>query len=179
MRFKTFLTRSMPPAVTPLNVLFLCTHNSARSILAEALLNHLGRGRFKAYSAGSSPRAQQKPHPLALETLAWAGISTEGLSSKSWDAFSHSDAPRMDLVITVCDSAAAEACPIWPGHPATAHWGQVDPSAGDGPDEQKRRAFEQTLQHMQRHLAVFVQLPDEMLQPAKIQAAARAWARGE
>jgi protein-tyrosine-phosphatase len=85
----------------------------------------------------------------------------------------------MDLVITVCDSAAAEACPIWPGHPATAHWGYADPSAGDGPDEQKRWAFEQTLQHMQRQLAVFVQLPDEMLQPAKIQAAARAWARGE
>ena len=98
-----------------MNVLFLCTHNSARSILAEALLNHLGQGRFKAYSAGSSPRDKQQPHPLTLETLAQAGISTEGLCSKSWDAFAQPDAPHMDLVITVCDSAAGEVCPFWPG----------------------------------------------------------------
>ena len=120
-----------------LNVLFVCTHNSARSILAEALLNHLGQGRFRAYSAGSSPRDAQRPHPLALETLAREGIATEGLRSKSWDEFSNPDAPHMDLVITVCDNAAGEVCPFWPGQPATAHWGYADPSEVDGDDDKK------------------------------------------
>ena len=142
-----------------LNVLFLCTHNSARSILAEAMLNHMGKGRFVAYSAGSSPRAQQQPHPLALETLRKAGVSTEGLHSKSWDEFAASDAPHMDLVITVCDNAAGEVCPSWPGQPATAHWGYADPSAGEGSDDEKRAAFTQTLHQIRRRLELFTNLP--------------------
>jgi len=142
-----------------INILFLCTHNSARSILAEALLNHMGRGRFVAYSAGSSPRAQQQPHPLALETLRSAGIATEGLHSKSWDVFAAPDAPPMDLVITVCDNAAGEVCPYWPGQPATAHWGYTDPSAGDGSDDDKRAAFSQTLHLIRLRLELFINLP--------------------
>ncbi len=109
------------------NVLFLCTHNSARSILAEAILNHIGRGRFKGFSAGSSPRDNQQPNPLGLQVLQQAGISIEGLHSKSWDEFGKVDAPHMDLVITVCDNAAGEVCPYWPGQPATAHWGTLTP----------------------------------------------------
>ena len=104
------------------NVLFLCTHNSARSILAEAILNHIGQGRFKAYSAGSSPRVQEQPNPLGLAALQHAGVTVEGLRSKSWDEFGAPGAPHMDLVITVCDDAAGEVCPVWPGQPATAHW---------------------------------------------------------
>ena len=107
----------------PLRVLFLCTHNSARSILAEAILNHIGKGRFTACSAGSSPRANQQPNPLGLQVLRSAGISTEGLRSKSWDEFGSATAPQMDLVITVCDNAAGEVCPYGPGQPATAHFG--------------------------------------------------------
>lgn len=160
-----------------MNVLFLCTHNSARSILAEALLNHLGKGRFKAYSAGSSPRDQQQPHPLALETLAQAGISTEGLCSKSWDAFAQPDAPHMDLVITVCDSAAGEVCPFWPGQPATAHWGYADPSAGDGDEAQKREAFRQTLHLIRQRLEIFVNLPQASLVKPDIERIARELAK--
>jgi arsenate reductase len=158
----------------PLNVLFLCTHNSARSILAEALLNHLGQGRFKAFSAGSSPRDHQKPNPLALETLIKAGVSTDGLRSKSWDEFGTSDAPHMDLVITVCDNAAGEVCPFWPGQPATAHWGYADPSEGDGSDEQKRKAFLQTLHLIRKRLEIFVNLPADSLSKLKIEQTARA-----
>ena len=110
-----------------INVLFLCTHNSARSVLAECLLNHIGQGRFQAYSAGSSPRENQQPNPFALLALESAGIPTAGLRSKSWDEFATPGAPQMDLIITVCDNAAGEVCPIWPGHPATAHWGYADP----------------------------------------------------
>ncbi len=146
-----------------LNVLFLCTHNSARSILAEALLNHLGQGRFKAYSAGSSPRANQTPHPLALDVLAQAGVSTEGLTSKSWDVFATPEAPQMDLVITVCDNAAGEVCPYWPGQPASAHWGYADPSEGTGDDAQKRQAFLQTLHLIRKRLEVLVNLPADRL----------------
>ena len=159
------------------NVLFLCTHNSARSILAEALLNHLGKGRFKAYSAGSSPRENQQPNPLALETLAHAGISTEGLSSKSWDVFATPDAPQMDLVITVCDNAAGEVCPYWPGQPATAHWGYPDPSAGEGTDAQKLEAFRQTLHALKRRLELLVSLPPEKLEKTLLQNTARALAK--
>ena len=159
------------------NILFLCTHNSARSILAEALLNHLDAQtptrRWQAWSAGSSPRPGQQPHPLALETLQHAGISTEGLHSKNWDEFAASGAPHMDLIITVCDSAAGEVCPIWPGHPASAHWGYADPSAGDAPDEVKREAFRQTLHAMGRRLALLLNLPPEKLQKNLLQETAR------
>lgn len=157
----------------PLKVLFLCTHNSARSILAEALLNDMGAGRFKAYSAGSSPRDNQQPNPLGLQVLQKAGISTEGLRSKSWDEFATPDAPQMDLIITVCDNAAGEVCPIWPGHPATAHWGYADPSEGDGTDEQKLEAFRQTLHAMKRRLELLVSLPEDKLAKAVLQTTAR------
>ncbi len=144
----------------PINVLFLCTHNSARSILAEALLNHLGAGRFKGWSAGSSPRDNQEPHPLGLQVLREAGLSTEGLRSKSWDEFAGPDAPHMYLVITVCDEAAGEQCPYWAGHPATAHWGYADPSAIGGSDEERLVAFRRTLHAIRSRLEMLVSLPD-------------------
>lgn len=156
-----------------INVLFLCTHNSARSILAEALLNHMGKGRFKAFSAGSSPRENQHPNPLGLEVLKAAGIPTEGLRSKSWDEFALPDAPVMDLVITVCDNAAGEVCPFWPGHPATAHWDYADPSAGEGSDEQKLEAFRQTLHAIHRRLELLVNLPPASLGKLMLQNSAR------
>lgn len=156
-----------------INVLFLCTHNSARSILAEALLNHLGKGRFKAFSAGSSPRDNQQPNPLGLQTLQKAGISTEGLYSKSWDEFALPDAPHMDLVITVCDNAAGEVCPYWPGQPATAHWGYADPSAGDGTEAEKLEAFRQTLHTIRRRLELLVSLPAASVSKLMLQTSAR------
>lgn len=158
---------------TPLNVLFLCTHNSARSILAEATLNHIGGGRFKAYSAGSSPRENQQPNPLGLRALQAAGISTDGLYSKSWDAFAGADAPQMDLIITVCDNAAGEVCPVWPGHPATAHWGYADPSEVQGSEEQRLEAFRQTLLAIRRRLDLLVNLPPQKLASQLIQSTAR------
>lgn len=158
---------------TPLNVLFLCTHNSARSILAEATLNHIGRGRFKAWSAGSSPRENQQPNPLGLQVLQAAGITVDGLRSKSWDEFAGSDAPRMDLIITVCDNAAGEVCPVWPGHPATAHWGYADPSEVQGTEEQRLEAFRQTLHAIRRRLDLLVNLPAEKLAQQLIQQSAR------
>ena len=144
---------------SPLNILFLCTHNSARSILAEALLNDMGGDKFRAFSAGSSPRENQQPNPLALQTLQSAGINTAGLSSKSWDAFATPDAPKMDLVITVCDNAAGEVCPFWPGQPATAHWGYADPSETQGTDAEKLAAFRQTMLMIQKRLQLLVSLP--------------------
>ncbi len=158
---------------TPLNVLFLCTHNSARSILAEALLNAMAGGRFKAWSAGSSPRDNQQPHPLGLQVLQKAGVSTEGLRSKSWDEFAAPGAPTMDLIITVCDSAAGEVCPIWPGHPTTAHWGFADPSECDAPDSEKLEAFRQTLHLIKRRLDLLINLPADKLEKAVLQASAR------
>ena len=157
----------------PLNVLFLCTHNSARSILAEALLNHMGQGKFKAFSAGSSPRENQSPNPLALVTLEKARISTAGLSSKSWDVFATPDAPQMDLVITVCDNAAGEVCPYWPGQPATAHWGYADPSEGNGSDAEKLEAFSQTLHLIKRRLEIFINLPMSSLKKIVLEKTAR------
>ena len=157
----------------PIHVLFLCTHNSARSILAEAMLNHLGQGKFKAYSAGSSPRDHQQPNPLALRTLEKAGISTQGLSSKSWDVFAAPDAPKMDLVITVCDNAAGEVCPYWPGQPATAHWGYADPSETVGTEEQKQEAFKQTLHQIKRRLDLFTSLPLTSLSKMALENTAR------
>ncbi|WP_278536412.1 arsenate reductase ArsC [Delftia acidovorans] len=161
----------------PLKVLFLCTHNSARSILAEGLLNHLGGGRFKAYSAGSSPRDNQQPHPLAIAALEQAGVCTEGLRSKSWDEFGAPDASPMDLVITVCDSAAGEACPYWPGQPATAHWGYADPSRAEGSDEGRQAAFRQTLLAMRQRLERLVNLPPSSLARHALQQSARDLAR--
>lgn len=160
-----------------LNVLFLCTHNSARSILAEAILNHIGRGRFKAFSAGSSPRENQQPNPLGLQVLKSAGISIEGLHSKTWDEFGRPDAPHMDLVITVCDNAAGEVCPYWPGQPSTAHWGYPDPSAGDGTDAQKLEAFRQTQHALKRRLDILISLPPAKLEKALLQTTARDLAK--
>jgi arsenate reductase len=160
----------------PIRVLFLCTHNSARSILAEALLNRLGQGRFEAYSAGSSPRPNQTPHPMAIETLVHAGLEAHGLRSKSWDEFAVPDAPHMDLIITVCDSAAGEVCPIWPGHPATAHWGYADPSAAEGGEDDKREAFRQTLHLMRGRIQSLVELPADRLDRLTIGSSARALA---
>ena len=160
-----------------LNVLFLCTHNSARSILAEALLNHIGRGKFKAFSAGSSPKDNQQPNPMALATLQKANISIEGLSSKSWDVFAEPNAPHMDLVITVCDNAAGEVCPYWPGQPATAHWGYADPSAGEGSDDEKMEAFKQTLHLIKRRLDIFTSLPMASLNKMALEKTARDLAK--
>lgn len=157
----------------PINVLFLCTHNSARSILAEATLNHIGQGRFKGFSAGSSPRENQQPNPLGLQVLAAAGIATEGLSSKSWDDFSKLGAPVMDVVITVCDNAAGEVCPVWPGHPATAHWTYADPSALPGTDDDRLAAFRATLQAIRQRLALLVKLPAQDLEKPALQTAVR------
>ncbi len=161
----------------PLNVLFLCTHNSARSILAEALTNHLGRGNFKGFSAGSSPRDNQQPNPLGLQVLRHAGIATDGLSSKSWDDFALPDAPQMDLIITVCDNAAGEVCPYWPGQPATAHWSYPDPSAGDASDADKLIAFKQTMLAIKRRIELLISLPPEKLQAVALQTSARDLAK--
>jgi arsenate reductase (thioredoxin) len=161
----------------PLNVLFLCTHNSGRSILAEAMLNHLGKGNFQAYSAGSNPLENQKPNPMALETLNKAGISTEGLYSKNWDVFGRSDAPHMDLVITVCDNAAGEVCPFWPGQPATAHWSYADPAEIPGGEEKQREAFMQTLHLIRKRLEILVNLPLERLGKLSLEQTARDLAK--
>ena len=161
----------------PINVLFLCTHNSARSILAEAVLNHMGKGRFKAYSAGSSPRENQAPNPLSLRALEKVGIPTDGLRSKSWDEFGQPGAPHMDLVITVCDNAANETCPYWPGQPATAHWGYPDPSLVEGSDAQKLEAFLNTLHHMKRRMELLVSLPEASVSKLMLQDAARGLAK--
>ena len=142
-----------------IHVLFLCTHNSARSILAEALLNHLGQGRFKAYSAGSSPRENLQPNPLALETLTKAGLPVEGLYSKSWDEFAAPDAPVMDFVLTVCDNAAGEVCPVWPGQPISAHWGVEDPASVEGTTEEKEKAFSNVFMILNRRISLFTSLP--------------------
>ncbi len=164
-------------ATEPLNVLFLCTHNSARSILAEATLNHIGHGRFKGFSAGSSPRANQQPNPLGLQVLRAAGISTDGLHSKGWDEFAQPGAPEMDVIITVCDDAAGEVCPIWPGHPATAHWGYADPSAVPGSDEDRLNAFRGTLHAIHRRLELLVNLPPKRLQKLGLQTSVRGMAQ--
>ena len=160
-----------------LKVLFLCTHNSARSILAEALLNHMVSGasgrHFKAYSAGSSPQTNQQPNPLGIQVLQSAGIDTAYLRSKSWDEFAKPDAPHMDLVITVCDNAADEACPFWPGHPATAHWGYADPSRVEGTDEDRLQAFRKTMYLIQKRLQVLLDLPADKLQKAILQSTAQ------
>lgn len=159
----------------PIAVLFLCTHNSARSILAEALLNALGHGRFIAYSAGSTPRESGVPNPLALRTLEAAGIDITGLRSKSWHEFLGPDAPHLDLVITVCGNAD-EACPLFPGTPAKVHWGYDDPSAGTASDEVKLVAFADTLARIRRRIEAFVALPDTALEAPVLAHSARALA---
>lgn len=139
------------------NVLFLCTGNTARSILAESILRKDGHGRFNAYSAGSQPKSQV--NPMALRVLAERNYPTEGFRSKSWDEFAVPGAPEMDFVFTVCDSAANEPCPVWPGHPATAHWGIEDPAAVEGTDFEKYAAFERAFRFMKTRVSLFLALP--------------------
>ena len=139
------------------NVLFLCTGNSARSILAETILNSLGKNRFRAFSAGSHPKGEV--NRFAIELLQRQGFDVSRLRSKSWDEFAAPGAPHLDFVFTVCDNAAGEACPIWPGQPMTAHWGIEDPAAVEGSDEQKRKAFSTTLRLLQNRIALFTSLP--------------------
>ena len=139
------------------NVLFLCTGNSARSILAEAILSHAGRGRFRAFSAGSHPGGTV--NPFAVELLAKNGMSVADLRSKSWDEFAAPGAPPIDFVFTVCDNAAGEVCPVWPGKPMTAHWGIEDPAAVEGRDDDKRRAFLKAFAEMNRRISLFTSLP--------------------
>jgi len=153
---------------TRYRVLFLCTGNSARSILAEAVLNRLGQDRFRAYSAGSVPNGAV--HPLALELLAARGYATHELRSKSWDEFSGPGALPIDFVFTVCDNAAKETCPVWLGSPLTAHWGIPDPAAAQGTEAERRRAFSDTLGRLTRRIEAFVSLPIEALDPATLSA---------
>lgn len=149
------------------NVLFLCTGNSARSIMAEALLNHKSKGNFTAYSAGSHPTGT--PHPEALAQLQSAGIAVDGLRSKSWDEFAAPGAPHLDFVFTVCDNAAQEACPYWPGQPMTAHWGIPDPAAVKGTPEEIARAFRDAFVVLDRRIGLFIALPLPTLQQFAIQ----------
>jgi arsenate reductase len=153
------------------NVLFLCTHNSARSLMAEAILNNLAvnRGAFKAFSAGSHPSG--KPNPFALAQIQSAGLSVAGLRSKDWDEFAKPDAPKLDFVFTVCDNAANEVCPVWPGQPMTAHWGLPDPAGVEGSEEVKRKAFFTTFTQLSNRISLFVSLPMQKLDRLSLQAA--------
>lgn len=160
----------------PYNVLFLCTGNSARSVLAEAILNHRGGGRFKAYSAGSHPVG--RVNPFAIDLLRQARIETAGLRSKSWDEFAAPGAPPLDFVFTVCDSAAGEVCPMWPGQPMTAHWGLPDPAAVPGTDEDKARAFRDTYVMLDRRIGLFTSLPIASLDRLTLGERVRAIGRG-
>ena len=150
-----------------LNVLFLCTGNSARSVLAEVLLNSIAPARFKAHSAGSQPKGAVNRY--ALELLEKNRLPTTGLRSKSWDEFARPGAPQMDFVFTVCDQAAGEVCPVWPGQPVTAHWGIEDPAAVEGTDEQKRRAFVRAFAQLQHRLTIFSSLPLDKLDRLALQ----------
>lgn len=151
-----------------LNVLFICTGNSARSILAEGILNAMGGNRFKAYSAGSHPKGEV--HPMALEVLQRLGMAQDGFRSKSWDEFASPDAPVMNFVFTVCDNAAGEICPVWPGQPLTAHWGVYDPATVDGGDDKQRQAFNDVAQILKRRIDLMLALPPHSLQALSIQA---------
>jgi len=154
------------------NVLFLCTGNSARSILAEALMNHWGSGRFRGFSAGSFPKGAV--HPLALELLRRLGLPSESFRSKSWNEFAEPGAPPMDFVITVCDQAAGETCPVWPGHPVVAHWGVPDPAAVTGSEKERQQAFGDALAALERRVKLFVKLPIEKLDAMAIARETRA-----
>jgi protein-tyrosine-phosphatase len=156
------------------NVLFLCTGNSARSIMAEALLNHpaIGQSRFRAFSAGSYPKGQV--HRMALEQLEQAHLPSTDLRSKSWDEFSGPDAPKMDFVFTVCDDAAAEVCPVWPGQPMTAHWGVPDPAAVTDSPEHQRRAFRDAMAVLRRRIELFAALPLDKLSKLSLQERLRS-----
>ena len=154
------------PIERPFNVLFLCTGNSARSILAEALLNAEAKGRFRAYSAGSYPKGAVNPFALAL--LKQLGFSTEGLRSKSWDEFAVPGAPAMDFIFTGCDAAAGETCPVWPGQPVSAHWGMPDPASAQGSDAEKMQAFRETLRMLTNRIRVFAELPFDKLDRIKL-----------
>ena len=149
------------------NVPFLCTGNSARSIMAEGLLNHLGNGRFRAFSAGSHPKGEV--HPMALSTLAEWHLPITGFRSKSWDEFAKPDAPKLDFVFTVCDNAAAEVCPVWPGQPMTAHWGAQDPAAVEGTLEQQRAAFLAVAVVLKRRIELMLALPINRLDTLSLQ----------
>lgn len=151
---------------TDMNVLFLCTGNSARSIMAEALLNQLGEGRFHAFSAGSHPTG--KVQPMATELAAALGYPEAGLRSKSWDEFADAKAPHMDMIITVCDNAAGEVCPIWPGQPVTAHWGVADPAAIEGDESGRRAAFVKAFALLRRRVELLVALPDAKLESIRL-----------
>ncbi len=151
----------------PFNVLFLCTGNSARSILAESLINHWGRGRFRGYSAGSHPKGTV--HPIALELLGQMQLSTAGLRSKSWEEFAGPGTPSLDFVFTVCDSAAGEACPFWPGQPMTAHWGLPDPAAVQGSDADRWTAFRLAFSTLENRIRIFTSLPLVSLDRIKLQ----------
>ena len=153
------------------NVLFLCTRNSARSIMAEVIINDVGRGKFKGYSAGSHPATA--PNPFALETLRRLRFPIDGLYSKNWEEFAKPDAPVMDFVLTVCDNAAGEVCPVWPGQPISAHWGVEDPSLFLGTDEAKHREFAQVAGILKRRIELFASLPLEKLDRLKLERTVR------
>ena len=153
----------------PFHVLFLCTGNSARSILAESILNRSGSGRFRAFSAGSYPKGTV--HPLALELLDEDGLPTDGLRSKSWDEYAAPGAPPIDFIFTVCDNAAGEACPVWPGKPAVAHWGIPDPVAVAGSDNERRRAFRAAYRALKARIERFIALPLASLEPQALKSA--------
>ena len=159
------------------NVLFLCTGNTARSVLAEGILRRDGEGRFNAFSAGSQPKGVV--NPFALKTLAAFGYPADGFRSKSWDEFASASAPQMDFVFTVCDSAAGEACPVWPGHPMTAHWGIEDPAAVEGAAIDKERAFAEAFRFMRNRLAAFIALPMQSLDEMSLRARLRDIGRTE
>ena len=154
------------------NVLFLCTGNSARSILAESLLNTLGRGKFRGFSAGSFPKGQV--HPMAIEMLERMNLPTTGLRSKSWDEFAMPGAPPLDFIVTVCDNAAGEVCPVWPGKPMTAHWGIADPAAVEGTDAEKAFAFRSALKELESRITRLLNLPIASLDGMKLQESLRA-----
>lgn len=155
-------------AETPLNVLFICTGNSARSILAEGILNALGGHRFRAYSAGSHPKGEV--HPMALEVLERLGMAQGDFRSKRWDEFAAADAPVMNFVFTVCDNAAGEVCPVWPGQPMTAHWGVYDPAGVEGSPDRQRQAFNDVAQILKRRIELMLALPPQSLQSLSIQS---------